>query len=170
VSCSGAPQNATCTVTPATFNLSTGGSAKFSVVVATSAPQSAAHLSLSGARLRRPRDRIPALASAPEANRQRRAMLQPVHHRCLPGSCAQWLWWREHDHAEHPCAAHHPGWNLPAYGHRERWHQPGKAEPHLDCAVTLCSTDLFIGSISRPVFKNPVHLEVEPASRMNAVQ
>lgn len=51
VSCSGAPQNATCTVTPATFNLSTGGSAKFSVVVATSAPQSAALLSLSGARL-----------------------------------------------------------------------------------------------------------------------
>ncbi len=41
MSCSGAPQNATCTVTPATIDLSTGGSATFSVAVATGAPQSA---------------------------------------------------------------------------------------------------------------------------------
>ncbi len=51
VSCSGAPQNATCTVTPAAFNLSTGGSAKFSVAVATSASQSAALVWRSPARL-----------------------------------------------------------------------------------------------------------------------
>lgn len=51
VSCSGAPQNATCTVTPATFNLSTGGSAKFSVAVTTSASQSAALVWRSRARL-----------------------------------------------------------------------------------------------------------------------
>jgi hypothetical protein len=51
MSCSGAPQNATCTVTPATFNLSDGGSAKFSVAVSTSASQSAAIERRSPARL-----------------------------------------------------------------------------------------------------------------------
>jgi len=68
-----------------------------------------------------------------------------VCRRCLRGLFPQWLWRVKHDHAEQPCAAHHAGWNLSAHSHRDRWRQPGKAEPHLDCAVTRSSAHLFPG-------------------------
>ena len=42
LSCSGAPQNAACTVSPTTLTLTSGGSAKFSVAVTTGVSQSAA--------------------------------------------------------------------------------------------------------------------------------
>ena len=51
LSCSGAPQNGTCTVNPATLTLASGGSAKFSVAVTTGVSQSAALHWIAGARL-----------------------------------------------------------------------------------------------------------------------
>jgi hypothetical protein len=51
LSCSGAPQNAACTVSPTTLTLASGGSAKFSVAVTTGVSQSAALHWIGGARL-----------------------------------------------------------------------------------------------------------------------
>ena len=51
LSCSGAPQNATCTLNPANLTLASGGSAKFSVAVTTGVSQSATIHSIAGTRL-----------------------------------------------------------------------------------------------------------------------